>query len=69
MWVQIEVRRLTGWVVPTCRIVFVLTLRALSMSIGASSWTAVGLYTLRTSQEDSIVSAGEWAGPCCVHCA
>lgn len=26
VWVEIEVRRLTGWVVPTCRIVFVLTL-------------------------------------------
>ena len=45
-----------------------LTLKAFLMSIGASSWTAVGLNTLRTSQEDSIVSAGEWAGPCCVHC-
>lgn len=50
MWVETEVRRLTGWVAPTCRIVCVLTLKALSLSIGARSRTTVGPYVLRAYQ-------------------
>lgn len=72
MWVEVKVRRLNGWAAPTRRIVFVLTLKALSMSIGASSpgppLDCVYVhYTIGASQEDGTVLAGQRARPCCVH--
>lgn len=66
MWVEIEVRRQDGWVAPTCRIVFVLTLKAFV----AVNWRKQmdHRWTVHTEcmpvNEDDIVSGGEWPGPC-----
>lgn len=55
VWVETEVRRLTGWVVPTCRIVFVLTLEGagvvnwLQAAGPPLDWTYTTLHTAHQS--------------------